>query len=434
MRTPLAKPEPMIRVLPAAVVGDGPWTPELFVRVDIPPRAGGQREVVEVNIDVAGVGSTRNAVGQDVVDIRAEAPPMAPGASADVRVTVAFVAAEQVERSSTETTVGIVDPRPPAPPLPPPVLNFTSRPDATGTATALVQLPRAPGVAAYFVDTAHEADLIGASGLSPPANATRDERAQFWLGQSRHRLAPAFYRLTSAPVPVHNPAFPHDLPGDLAELVAFRLVPLGANNASPDSRDCGLTFFAVPRDLAPPPPALLLDRGGPQLVLEVRAARGAVRAADVRIRAVTDADSDPRTGRVIVTGVLQNGTARIPVPAAAPAQPAMYVAEVRGETRGRRDSRTRTLECALQPRPRLISYSHACRFQHPKRGESAPGPIGVSRYVQVPIALGVAVNPQMRVSAGRAGTVMWAGPRRVSQSRGSSRVFGQHRRRTWRRA
>jgi hypothetical protein len=152
----------------------------------------------------------------------------------------------------------------------------------------------------------------------------------FWLQQPRHILAPAFYRLTPSAVPIGS--YRHELPGDLAELVAFRLVPVGANHASPEARDCGVTFFAVPRDVAPPPPILLIDRNATPVVLEVRSGLGAVRAADVRIRALADAHADPRTGRIVATAMLQDGAARIEAPVADPARVVTYVAEVRAES------------------------------------------------------------------------------------------------------
>jgi hypothetical protein len=190
-------------------------------------------------------------------------------------------------------------------------------------ATAVVPLPAATGVGAYFVEVAREGDLVVAAQTEPPPGSTRDARAQFWLQQPRQKLASAFYRVTQEPVPVG--AYPHALPGDLRELVAFRLVPVGAkNNAAAEPSKCAFTLYAVPRDVAPPPPILLVDRSSVLAVLEVRAAPGAVPAAEARIRALSDLHADPRTGRIVARGPLEDGIARFPVLAGA------YVAEVRG--------------------------------------------------------------------------------------------------------
>ena len=330
-RIPLPRPDPMVRLLAGSPTGDAPWTPRLLVRVGLPPRAGGQAGIATVEVATDAETQVVSAPGREVVDFEMRGPSVGPAETRTASLDVSFHATGDAEVVTVTRSVPIVDPRPPPPPTPPPVLQFATRPDATGVSTVVVPLPAAPGVEAYFVDVAREGDLVAASGLQPPQNVSRDGRAQFWLQQARRRLAPAFYRLTPTPVPVAAGSYASDFAGDLAGLIAFRLVPVGTNHASPDRRDCGFAFFAVPRDVAPPQPVLLVDRAVAPPRFEVRSAPGAVRAGDVRVRALARPEADPRSGQIVVVGALVDGVARLPVPASVPAGTTVYVAEVRGE-------------------------------------------------------------------------------------------------------
>src|SRR6266542_3150463 len=118
-RVPLAQPDPMVRLGNSAPSGDGLWTPVLLVRVGIPPRAGGQREIVSVLAETAVDTHLLSGLGQEFVDFQIAGPSLGPGDTTPATVTVTFRARADIEVSSATRSIDLIDPRPPPPPTPP---------------------------------------------------------------------------------------------------------------------------------------------------------------------------------------------------------------------------------------------------------------------------------------------------------------------------
>jgi hypothetical protein len=280
-----------------------------------------------VVVESEGAAVTLPVTGAEVAG-RVEGPPLLPGERGTAVVTVRFVGSPAAS-ASTVRSVSVIDPRPPRPPELPPVLRFAARADATGTSTCTVPLPAGGHISGYRVDVAHERDLVSTSGVVPPSGLGRDARARFWLDQPRQALAGAFYPAAIGVVPAGE--YLHPLPGDLDELVAFRLVPVGSNGASPDAAGCPLVFFAVPAAVVPPPPGISVDRSVQPAAVAVVARPGGVPAVEYRVRALESADTDPRLGRVVAFGTLADGASRIALPPLDAFAAVTLVAEVRGE-------------------------------------------------------------------------------------------------------
>jgi hypothetical protein len=330
-RPALPVPQLMISRLWDQPSGTDPWSPRLRVTVPVPVRAGGQPAIAAVQIQADDGPQSQPTAGQTEVSFDCAGPALTAGQSAAAQVSAAFLDPAGQVLTMSQAAVAITDPRPPAPPAPAPVLYFSARPDGSGTSTAAVPLIPGGQITAYYIDVASEPDLRSVSTSGPPSGADPDARARWWLQQSRQELAPAFARVTQQAVPVTQGTFPYPLAGDLAHLMTFRLVPVGVNGASPDPVSCPVMFFAVPRDVAPPPPVLGLRRDTVPPFLDVRCGQGAVPAAEYRLRMLDGAARDPRAGLVVGQGALTGGEAVAPVPVLRPFTLVRLVAEVRGE-------------------------------------------------------------------------------------------------------
>lgn len=328
-RPGLATPEPVIIRTAGLPSGDEPWVPRFEVRVPIPARTPGQPHVHDVAVTCGGARVTMNISGEIEVSCDIDGPPIEAGGRAVIEVLVEFSGTPQSTSGATRS-IPVMDPRPPKPPQPAPVLRFTARADGTGTAAAVVPLLPGANITAYHIEVANEADLVKAAGAAPAPGSTREQRAQFWLQQPRATLTSAFYRLSPEVVPIASGMFTHLLPGDLEGLVAYRLVPVGGNGASAAPDGCPIVLYAVPRAIVPPPPLLSIDRmqEPPKLVIESRP--GGVEIVEHRLRILNSPDSDPRTGRVIASGPIVGGINSVPLPELRPFTRVVFVAEVRG--------------------------------------------------------------------------------------------------------
>jgi hypothetical protein len=329
-RPDLATPDPMVSLVREVPTGTAPWVPTLRVEVVVPKRTPGRPAVTEVVVTLDGVEhvAIQASAGQLAVS-NVAGPSLAVGAESIASVSVTFRSVPGGERTATRR-VTIRDPRAPAPPPPDPVLRFASRSDATGMAAAVISLPDGDHVAGYFVERASEVELAAASNLQTPSGASRDARARFWLDHAA-AVTSAFARPSPDPVPIANRRAIELLPGDLSDLVAIRLVPLGGNGASTRPADCPFTLFAVPRSTEPPPPVLRVDRAGaPRLVIRRRA--GGVLADRFRVRMAVADHGDPRAAPVVASGTfLDDDAVGVPLPPLRPFAQVTLFAEVRGE-------------------------------------------------------------------------------------------------------
>jgi hypothetical protein len=333
-RPGLPRPQPLVHrpFDEAPPSGSEPWPPELVVTVPVPTRVPGQPPILEVVVRVESEPHRQPAAPPADVSVRATAPALSPGGAETVTVRTAFVGPSG-EGPEAGTTIRIVDPRPMAPPALPRVLTFADRPDAGGEATARIKLPQRGDIASYRVYFTSETRLRSFPPPHPDPRLVRNTRAAEWLGHPAGLARKAFDALTPEPIPAGPGWFHHRLPGDLAEVVFYRLVPVGTNGASPSFDRCPTVAVAVPLGVAPPPPELAVDRSTEPTQLVLRIRPGSVGAGEYRVRLLAETDTDdPRSGVVVAaaTPAGPEGT-RVAVPTLRPYSRVLFVAEVRGE-------------------------------------------------------------------------------------------------------
>lgn len=328
----LPKPEPIVHVLPVETIpAPGvPFRASIRVTVPVPPRVAGQPAIIQVSAVIDGAPAVQGVVGpKDVIFENIPGPAMAPATQVDATLTVMFVAVGTTSESTTRLT--LTDPRPPTAPAIPPVLHFTERPDAAGVVTVLLPLPEDPRIESWEIYLTTESRLRRAGIAGPDPSLERDRRAAAWMDAAETFGREVFDCLTTPPLSASARRFRTTLPGDLAEVVMYRLVPRGPGGGASPFSSCPIIPVAVPFSIAPARPDVKVVGSMDPPVVTVTARAGRVTASQFRVRLARAADRNVRTATIVAEGQLGvDGRIEVTLPALRPFAKVSVVAEVRG--------------------------------------------------------------------------------------------------------
>lgn len=160
----------------------------------------------------------------------------------------------------------ITDPIGPSTPEIPVDLRWTALPDAVGSARGILSWTQVPYAAGYIIWEATESALrhiLDPTLADPPSGTSMLERARDLQNlmnasdESKNKSLQAFSRVNTEPI--RTSSFEFELPGDANIIYLYKVSSVGSNNMESE-RSANAVMFAVPRQVRPSPPRLMLRR------------------------------------------------------------------------------------------------------------------------------------------------------------------------------